>query len=107
MKSSELVAFNIISNAGEASANFLKAIQHAENGNFQEAEKCIEVGERASLEVHKQQTSLIQSEASGEKYEINILLIHAQDHLMNSLLLKDLAKSIVRLNKKLSDNNLL
>lgn len=107
MKSSELIAFNLISNAGEASANFLKAIQHAENGNFEEANKCIEMGEKAALEVHKQQTALIQSEAAGEKYEINILLIHAQDHLMNSMLLKDLAKSIIRLNKKLADNNLL
>ncbi|GAA0731609.1 PTS lactose/cellobiose transporter subunit IIA [Clostridium oceanicum] len=98
----EAVVFNIISSAGEASAHFLKAIKLAEEeGEFKKAYEELKKGEEVSLAAHKEQTKLIQREVSGEKIETGILMIHAQDHLMNSILLKDLAKSIVSLNEKL------
>ncbi|ENA0413451.1 PTS lactose/cellobiose transporter subunit IIA, partial [Listeria monocytogenes] len=36
-------------------------------------------------------------EARGEKAEVSLLLVHAQDHLMNAITFKDLAKEIVDL----------
>ncbi|EAG9877164.1 PTS lactose/cellobiose transporter subunit IIA, partial [Listeria monocytogenes] len=51
----------------------------------------------ALLEAHHSQTSLIQGEARGEKAEVSLLLVHAQDHLMNAITFKDLAKEIVDL----------
>jgi PTS system cellobiose-specific IIA component len=41
------------------------------------------------------QTSLLQEEAQGEKQEISLLLIHAQDHLMNASLAKKLIKEMI------------
>lgn len=52
---------------------------------------------------HKIQTGLIQEEAGGSKQEITILMIHAQDHLMNAMTVKDLAAEFIELyevNKK-------
>ena len=34
---------------------------------------------------HAFQTKLITEEASGNSVEVNVLLIHAQDHLMNAM----------------------
>ncbi|MGE1165941.1 PTS lactose/cellobiose transporter subunit IIA [Peribacillus simplex] len=53
---------------------------------------------------HKIQTALIQQEVSGEVFEIPMLLIHPQDHLMTSMTTKDLAIEIVELYKKTSKN---
>lgn len=44
---------------------------------------------------------VIQQEASGEEFEIPMLLIHAQDHPMTSMTTKDLAKEIVELHQKM------
>ena len=46
---------------------------------------------------HAFQTQLITKEASGEKMEIGVLLIHAQDHLMTSLLARELSEEIIHL----------
>ncbi|MOA67136.1 Lichenan-specific phosphotransferase enzyme IIA component [compost metagenome] len=51
----------------------------------------------SSRTAHKIQTSLLQQEASGNKYEVSVLLIHAQDHLMNAITVIDLAETIVDL----------
>ncbi|MNW57331.1 Lichenan-specific phosphotransferase enzyme IIA component [compost metagenome] len=51
----------------------------------------------SSRAAHKIQTSLLQQEASGNKYEVSVLLIHAQDHLMNAITVIDLAETIVDL----------
>ncbi|STY42998.1 Lactose-specific phosphotransferase enzyme IIA component [Listeria grayi] len=51
----------------------------------------------ALLEAHHSQTALIQGEARGDRTEVSLLLVHAQDHLMNAITFKDLAKEIVEL----------
>ncbi|PHA01297.1 hypothetical protein COE51_04775 [Bacillus pseudomycoides] len=53
-------------------------------------------------EAHHFQTELIQSKAGGEKTEITVLLIEAQDHLMNSITVKESALEFVDLYKKIN-----
>ncbi|MDU6209930.1 MAG: PTS lactose/cellobiose transporter subunit IIA, partial [Clostridium perfringens] len=48
---------------------------------------------------------LIQDEASDNKIEISMLLIHAQDQLMTTMTLKDLANEIIDLYEKLNQKN--
>ena len=52
---------------------------------------------------HRYQTELIQNEASGNRTEISVILIHAQDHLMNGMNFQQLAEEIVDLHLKLQD----
>lgn len=51
---------------------------------------------------HRHQTELIKSEASGAQFDLPIILVHAQDHLMNALTVKDLAQEFINLYKKLN-----
>jgi len=46
-------------------------------------------------EAHKIQTNLVQGEVRGEKTEVTLLMVHAQDHLMNAITIKDLATEFV------------
>ncbi len=38
---------------------------------------------------------MIQAESRGEKNEISLLMIHAQDHLMNALTVRELAIEMI------------
>lgn len=98
-----MLAFKIISDGGDASAKFLTAIQNAEDGDFESAENNLKEGQASLVLAHKIQFDLLQKEVSGETTEYSLLMVHAQDHLMNAILLKDLAHSIVRLNKKVAE----
>ena len=41
---------------------------------------------------HNTQTQLIQKEINGNKNELTLLMIHAQDHLMDALVMKDMTE---------------
>ena len=96
----ETIIMNIILHSGNARSLAMEAIQEAKKGNFETANKYITEATQSLGEAHKSQTDLIQGEARGEKSEISILLIHAQDHLMNAMTLKDMAAEMVELYKK-------
>lgn len=91
----EEISFQIILHGGDARSHAIEAIHHAKSENLELAEESIKKANSALTAAHKYQTELIQGEARGEKTDIRILLIHAQDHLMNAITVRDLAKEII------------
>ncbi|MNW37615.1 Lichenan-specific phosphotransferase enzyme IIA component [compost metagenome] len=87
----------LIANAGEARSKAMEAIQAAKTKEVDRARTFLVEARASSRKAHKIQTSLLQQEASGNKYEVTVLLIHAQDHLMNAITVIDLAETIVDL----------
>ena len=49
------------------------------------------------LKAHHSQTDLLQEEAQGNGHLLTILLVHAQDHFMTSLLAIDLITEMIEL----------
>lgn len=97
-KQTEMI-MSLIVNGGNARSLAMQAIYAAKKGNFDEAsQKLLECNDFL-LKAHRGQTELLTKEASGEKTEITLLMIHAQDHLMNAITVKDLATEIVDLYK--------
>lgn len=94
-----LVAMNIIANAGDARSFAFQALSAAKNGNIDEAETLMKKAKGASAEAHKAQTELLFKEANGEKLDVNVLLIHSQDHLMTSILAMELIEELITLYK--------
>lgn len=84
MEQMELYCFQIISAVGEAKSLFIEAMQNARSGNRENAEGCIKDGNDKLIMGHKIHASLIQKEAKGEQLDICLLLIHAEDQLMNA-----------------------
>lgn len=99
----EMIIINLINHSGEARSSCMEAIHYAKIGDFHKArEKIDEANEKISL-AHKTQTALIQGEAQGNKQELSLLLVHAQDHLMNAITVKDMAVEFVELYSKISE----
>lgn len=93
------VIMNIIINAGNAKSDAIGAIRDAKKFDFESAEDKLESAKEAELLAHDAQTKLLAKESGGEKLELNLLMIHAQDHLMNCITFNDLAREIIDLYK--------
>ncbi|ART75303.1 PTS lactose/cellobiose transporter subunit IIA [Sutcliffiella horikoshii] len=104
MKKEQLydLSFQLILHSGNARSLAMEALLEAKKGEFQKASELMEDADEEFLKAHRYQTELIQEEARGDKYDIPILLVHAQDHLMNALTVKDLTREFIALYQKLS-----
>ena len=83
MDNLELICFQMISNAGMAKSTFVEAMQEAEAGNFDAAQAKIEEGKNFLVTGHGVHAGLIQKEAAGEKTDLTLLLMHAEDQLLS------------------------
>ena len=101
MQDMELIVFEIISNGGNAKALVYEAIEASENGNFKEVRDLLNEADTFLNKAHQVQTDLIQKEAAGERNEVTVLFVHAQDHLMTSIEVRTLAENIIRMNERL------
>lgn len=97
---SELVSMTIIANSGDARSFAFHALEEAKRGNFEEADLLMNKSDASANLAHKAQTELLFAEANGNRQEINVLLIHSQDHLMTSMLASELIKEIILLYKQ-------
>lgn len=97
----EKIILSIIIQSGDARSFAMEAIQCAKTGDFDKARELMEQSNEKLGCAHKEQTKLIQAEAGGEKTEVTLLLIHAQDHLMTAMTVKDLANEIIEVYSRL------
>ena len=95
----EMVSFGIIAHAGDARSYAFGALEAAKAGNFEEAEALLKQSNDAAVEAHHMQTELLVNEANGNKTPVDVLLGHAQDHLMTSMLAVELIKELITIYK--------
>ena len=95
----EMISFGIIANAGDARSYAFGALEAAKAGNFEEAEELLKKSNEAAVEAHHMQTELLVNEANGNKTPVDVLLVHAQDHLMTSMLAVELIKELINIYK--------
>lgn len=95
------LSFQLIMHSGNARSLSMEALYEAKGGNFEIAKEKINEASEELNKAHKFQTQLIQSEAAGDKYEIPIILVHAQDHLMTAMTLKDLAIEMIEIREEI------
>jgi PTS system cellobiose-specific IIA component len=100
----EMTIFTIIAHSGEAKSLCMEAISHAKKGEYEKADQCIEDANSKLGLAHECQTSLIQSEVQGHETKLTLLMIHAQDHLMNTMTIRDLAGEFIDLYKTMKSN---
>jgi len=95
----EEIVFNIIGHAGDARSMCFEALAFAREGEFSKADELIKQAKDELVETHAIQNSMIQKEARGEKQELSLLLVHAEDHLMTAMLAKDLICEMIEMHK--------
>lgn len=91
------LAFQIISLAGEGRSLAFESLDDAKNNDFDAAKNKIEQAELKLDEAHKIQFQLLSDEAKGDNHQMNLIMVHAQDHLMTALLAIDLIKENIEM----------
>ncbi|WP_369716756.1 lactose-specific PTS transporter subunit IIA [Leptotrichia alba] len=94
-----MIGFEIVAYAGDARSKLMIALNKAQNGEFEEAENLVKEAENVWL-AHNSQTDILAKEAAGEDLEMSFIMIHGQDHLMTTILLKELMKHLIELYKR-------
>jgi cellobiose-specific phosphotransferase system component IIA len=95
------VSFQMILHAGDARGNAARAVDAANQYDFDKAEEYLKEANRELKEAHKVQTEQIQAEAGGAVCTVNLMMVHAQDHFTMALMAIDQAKEAIYLNRKL------
>ena len=90
----------LIIHGGDARAYSMKAIQAAEKGEFMEADKLMGEARTSLNKAHDLQTTIIQEEIRGKPTNTTQLMVHAQDHVMNAMTVRDLAQHLIQLREE-------
>ena len=96
----QLAAFEIILNSGNARSIVHEAFAAMREGDFDLAEKKLQEANEEFLKAHQAQTDLLQEYAGGTEIKVEIIMVHAQDHLMTTMTLREVALEMLELYKK-------
>lgn len=104
-KTNEELSFELIWHAGNAKSCAMEAIKAIDSNDSTTCEnKLKEAGEELK-EAHQIQTNMLQDFSRGKEFKVDILMVHAQDHLNGAMLTLDFAKQIIELKKEIKNNN--
>ncbi len=98
----QMVAFQIIAQVGSAKSCYVEAMQFAKQGKFEEADNAIKEGEALYAQAHHFHHDLVQKEAEGETLPFSMMIIHAEDQLLNTETIKIMAQEIIELRKEMA-----
>lgn len=98
----ELVVMEIICNAGEARSLCFEALALSRGKDFQQAEEKLNQAKECLNKAHLIQTQLIEADQGEGKIPMTLVMVHAQDHLMTTILAHELAKEMVSLHQTLA-----
>lgn len=93
----EEAIMEIIVNAGQSRSLCFEALHAARQGNIDEAKSLLREADGYARQAHKMQTKLIEQDAGEARQPMTLIMVHAQDHLMNSLLARELSEEIIHL----------
>lgn len=93
----EEAVMEIIVNAGQSRSLCFEALRSAREGNIGEAKLLLKEADGYARQAHQMQTKLIEQDAGEGRQPMTLIMVHAQDHLMTSLLARELSEEIVQL----------
>lgn len=98
----QVVAFEIILYSGDSRTMIHEAFELMRRGKYEKAKEKLDKSNDELLKAHKSQTELLQMYACGdEEITMEIIMVHAQDHLMTTMTLRELAIEFLELYKQL------
>ncbi|MEG0469783.1 MAG: PTS lactose/cellobiose transporter subunit IIA [Longicatena sp.] len=95
----ENISFELILYSGNAKSNAMEALKKAREHDFEEARIKLEEAQEDLVKAHEIQTQLLVDEARGSTQNVDILMVHAQDHLNGAFITIDLVTEIINLYK--------
>ena len=99
----EEVVMGLIINSGQARSLAYTALKKAKEGDLAAAHQLMAQSREALNAAHLVQTQLIEDDQGEGKIPVTLVLVHAQDHLMTSMLARELISELIELHEKLQN----
>ena len=96
----QILGFEIVAYSGDARSCLLNLLKEVRQGNFTNVDVALKEADENLNLAHNSQTQILAQEAAGEDLDLGFIFIHGQDHLMTTLLLKDLMKHLLELYRR-------
>ena len=101
----EEISMLIIANSGAARGSSFEALAAAKRGEYEKAQELMKTADEQFHAAHEAHRGLLAMDANGEIESLSVLITHAQDHLMTSVLAQEMIREIITLHRKLDDKN--
>lgn len=99
----QTVAFQIIAEVGTAKSMYMEAIRIAkEDKDFEGARQMIAEGQDMATSAHSHHFEIIQKEAAGDTLPFSLMLMHAEDQLLTTEVVKTLAEEVIYLHEQIN-----
>ncbi|MFN2745432.1 MULTISPECIES: PTS lactose/cellobiose transporter subunit IIA [Bacillus] len=96
----EQICFQLILHSGNARSKVIQSLREYREGRAEKAMALLKQAEDDLRQSHDIHFQMIQREAGGEKNEFSLLLLHAEDHFMSTLTMKELVSELLELFKE-------
>jgi len=97
----EMTVMELIINAGESKSLAMQALASAKKGEWDVVDDFLAQSTEASKRAHKVQTELIGLDEGEGKLPVNLIMVHAQDHIMTAMLARELIEELIDIHRKL------
>ena len=97
----EETVMELIINAGESRSCAMQALYAAKAGKWDQVDGLLAESTAASKRAHIVQTQLIGLDEGAGKVPVNLIMVHAQDHIMTSMLARELIEELIAVHRKL------
>lgn len=96
----QMLGFEIVAYAGDARSSLTTALQEARRGEFDKIDLYLKEADENLKLAHNAQTKALAEEASGNQLAVGFIFIHGQDHLMTTILLREVVQDLVEIYKE-------
>ena len=101
----ESTVMELIITAGEARSYAMQALRAAKQGDWAEVDNQLAESSAASKRAHDVQTMLIGLDEGCGKIPVNLVMVHAQDHIMTSMLAREMIEEMIEIQRQLQKKN--
>ncbi|MNW31326.1 PTS lactose/cellobiose transporter subunit IIA [Paenibacillus massiliensis] len=95
----EQISFQLIFHSGSARSKIIQALTEYRNNNAEGADELLKEAKQDLRSAHDIHFQMVKKEAEGTPTALNLLLMHAEDHLMSTVTMKDLVHELLELFK--------
>ena len=96
----ESTVMELIINAGEARSYAMQALRAAKQGDWNLVDEQLTEASAASKRAHDVQTMLIGMDEGCGKIPVNLVMVHAQDHIMTSMLAREMIEELIEIHRQ-------
>ncbi|MDR1234759.1 MAG: PTS lactose/cellobiose transporter subunit IIA [Mycoplasmataceae bacterium] len=98
----EQVSLQVIAHSGDAKGKIMEALQNAKALKYEQATKLLQDAEKDLILAEKAHMEVVVKETQGDKLQIPLLLIHAEDQMLTTQTLLLVVQELIELYKKIN-----